>query len=377
MIDSDVLRPTYLEINLDILSENQRAIAAYTGRKVLMILKANAYGHGMVEVAKHIEKMGTAAYFGVAYLEEGLALRKEGIKTPILVLGGIAGKQIRYFIEHDLTLTASSVEKLNQIEDTAGILGKKATVHLKIDTGMERIGVHYYSARPLLERALTCVHTNIEGIYSHFASSDELDLGYTRLQLTRFNKVLDFYREQDIPMPMVHMANSGAILQMPEAWFDMVRPGLLSYGIYPLDGIKKMVTVHPALAWRSQIVYFKVTKPDHPVSYGSIWESDEITRLVTIPVGYGDGYTRRMSGKCEVIIRGKRYPVVGRICMDQMMVNIGWDTAYNGDVVTLIGRDEESAVTVEDVAEWAETNVWEVLTSINTRVPRVYNTNSA
>lgn len=372
MIDCDVLRPTYLEIDLGILAENQQAIATHTGGKVLMILKANAYGHGMVKVAQHIQRMGTADYFGVAYLEEGLKLRHSGITTPILVLGGISGRQIRHFIEHDLTLTASSIEKLNQIEDTAGILGKKATVHLKIDTGMERIGVHYYSARPFLERALKCVHVNVEGIYSHFASSDEHDLSYTRLQLKRFNNVLDFYRERNLPMPMVHIANSGAILQMPEAWFDMVRPGLLSYGIYPLDGIKKTVCVQSALSWKSQVAFFKVTRPHHPVSYGSIWQSDETTRIVTLPVGYGDGYTRRMSGKCEVIIRGKRYPAVGRICMDQMMVNIGWDTAYNGDVVTLLGTDGDATVTVEEIAEWSETNSWEVLTSINTRVPRVY-----
>jgi alanine racemase len=272
-------------------------------------------------------------------------------------------------------LTASSIEKLEQINNTAAEMGVKAKVHLKIDTGMERIGVHYYSATGLLETALHCDCVEIEGIYSHFANADAADLGSAQLQLKRFNQVLSFYEERGLPHPPLrHMANSGGILQLPESHFDMVRAGILLYGVYPSDEVRRSIPVKPALSWKSRVVYFKVVKPGHPVSYGSTWKSDKMTRVVTIPVGYGDGYFRNASGRAEVIIRGKRYPVVGRICMDQLMVNIGWETAYNNDEVVLLGENPESglSITCEDVARWAGTIPYEVLTNINTRVPRLY-----
>ena len=373
--ENEIVRPTNVEVYLDRLSENFRAIEQAVGPAgVMVILKANAYGHGLVPVARHVVTLG-AAYLGVAFLEEGIMLRESGIKAPILVLGGIIGNQIPLFIRHDLTLTASSVEKLQQINDTAADLGVKAKVHLKIDTGMERIGVHYYSATTLLEKALHCDCVEIEGIYSHFANADASDLSSARLQLERFNKVLAFYKQRDLPHPAVrHMANSGAILQLPESHFDMVRAGILLYGVYPSDESQQTIQVRPALSWKSRVVYFKVVQPDHPVSYGSTWTSDKMTRVVTIPVGYGDGYFRSSSGRAEVIIRGKQYPVVGRICMDQLMVNIDWETAYNNDEVILLGEDSGTgvAITCEDIAQWAGTIPYEVLTNINTRVPRLY-----
>ena len=289
-------------------------------------------------------------------------------------MGGIWEEQIPEFIKHDLTLTASSVERLTQIDQAAQSLKKKAAVHLKIDTGMERIGVHYYSAHTLQEAALNCKHVDIEGIYSHFANSDAADLTHARLQLARFNEVLSFYEKRSVPAPRLrHMANSGAILQLPEANFDMVRPGILLYGVYPSDDVQRTVVVTPALSWSSRVVYFKVTRKDHPVSYGSIWQSDVDTRVVTVPVGYGDGYFRAMSNQAQVIIRGVKLPQVGRICMDQMIVNLGPDgTGYNGDEVVLIGKQGDERITAEDLARWAGTIPYEILTNINTRVPRVY-----
>jgi alanine racemase len=266
------------------------------------------------------------------------------------------------------------VEKLEQIDAVAQTLGRRARVHLKIDTGMERLGVHYYSADTLLQASLRCKAVDVEGIFSHFANADAADLTSAYTQLQRFNDVLDFYPRHGLPLPMRHMANSGAILQLPESHFDMVRPGILLYGVYPSDEVPHTVDVAPALTWKTRVVYFKVVKPGHPVSYGSTWQADRLTRVVTLPVGYGDGYARGMSNKAEVLIRGRRYPVIGRICMDQMMVSIGWETAYNGDEVTLIGRDGEHAITVEDLAQWAGTIPYEVLTGINTRVSRVYRT---
>jgi alanine racemase len=366
------VRSTFAEVDLSRLSGNLDAIKEKVGpTKVMLILKANAYGHGLKDVALYLaEKVD---YFGVAVLEEGIFLREFGIKTPILVTGGIWGDQIPGYIQNDLTLTASSVERLEQIDQAAKSLGQKARVHLKIDTGMERIGVHYYNAETLQNAALSCCsNVIVEGIYSHFANSDSSDLSHARLQLERFNEVLRFYEKHSLQIPMRHMANSGAVLQIPESYYDLVRPGILMYGVYPSQECQKTVDVKPVLSWKSRVVYFKVVKPEHPVSYGSIWESDHLVRVVTIPVGYGDGYFRRMSNKATVIIRGQKYPQVGRICMDQIMVNIEWGTAYNGDEVTLIGESNGEMITVEDLAEWAGTIPYEILTNINTRVPRVY-----
>jgi len=369
---SDEGRPTVVEISLARLADNFRAITAAVAPAVVMpILKANAYGHGMLAVARHLAGLG-AASFGVAFLEEAVALREAGITVPILVMGGILGHQIPVFLRHGLTLTASSVDKLRAIDEAARELGVRAKVHLKIDTGMERIGVHYYSARGLLEQAAGCRHCQVEGIYSHFANADAADLTSARLQLARFLEVLEWYDKQGVKPPVRHMANSGAVLQLRESHLDMVRPGILLYGVYPSDEVRKTIAVGPALSLRSRVVYFKVVTPGHPVSYGSTWESDHPVRVVTVPVGYGDGYFRALSNVAHVLIRGKKYPVVGRVCMDQIMVNIEWDSAYNGDVVTLLGADGDELITCEHIADWAGTIPYEVLTNLNTRIPRVY-----
>jgi len=249
---------------------------------------------------------------------------------------------------------------------------KTAKVHLKIDTGMERIGIHYYSAHLLQEASLKCSNVEVEGVFSHFANSDLSDLTHARLQLERFNEVLRFYERRSLPVPMRHMANSAAVLQLPESYMDMVRPGIMLYGVYPSPETQRTVEVKPALSWKSRVVYFKVVKSGHAISYGSTWQPDHDIRVVTIPVGYGDGFFRSMSNKAKVIIRGKKHPQVGTICMDQLMVNIESDSAYNGDEVILLGESEGQCITVEDLAEWAGTIPYEILTNINTRVPRLY-----
>jgi alanine racemase len=210
------------------------------------------------------------------------------------------------------------------------------------------------------------------GIFSHFADADAAQPSHARLQLERFQEVLRFYERRSLKPPLRHIANSGAVLQMPEARFDMVRPGILLYGAYPTPEVARTIAVQSALTWKSKVVYFKVVRPDSPVSYGSTFRSEQPIRVVTLPVGYGDGYLRSMSGSAQVILRGKRYPVVGRICMDQIMVNIGWDSAWNGDEVVILGRDGSETIGIEQMAEWAGTIPHEILTSINTRVPRVY-----
>lgn len=365
------VRATWAEVNLTRLEENLAAIRQKVApAKVMLIVKANAYGHGLAEVSKALA--GKTDYVGVAVLEEGIMLRELGVKAPIIVLGGIWRDQIVRYLQHNLTLTASSAERLQQIDAVAGQMRIKARVHLKIDTGMERIGVHYYSAGHLQEAALKCRHVEVEGIFSHFANADSRDPTHARLQLERFDEVLRFYERRGLPMPIRHMANSAAILQLPESYLDMVRPGIMLYGVYPSPEVPHTVKVKPALAWKSRVVYFKVVKPGHPVSYGSTWQSDHEVRVVTVPVGYGDGYFRSMSNRAQVIIRGKKYPQAGTICMDQLMVNIEWDSAYNGDEVILLGESGNERITVEDLAEWAGTIPYEILTNINTRVPRVY-----
>ncbi len=372
VVTTKSFRPTQVEVNLSAIGQNYFAIRKYVGNKMVMaILKANAYGHGLIEVARHLSDIGVP-YFGVAYLEEGLMLREQGIRTPILVMGGVVGEQIPAFIANDLTITASSIDKLHQIELCAQSMNQKAKVHLKIDTGMERIGIHHYNAHKLIEASITCKYCTIEGIFSHYARGDDNDAHFTRLQNERFEEVLKYYDDRDLPRPLVHMGNSGSMLQEDRVIGDMVRPGLLLYGIYPNEHWRDKIVVSPALTWKTRVVFFKVIEKNQPVSYDGTWVSARMTRIVTLPVGYGDGYFRSMSNKCQVLIRGKKYPVVGNICMDQMMVNIGWDEAYNGEEVVLIGRQNNAIITVADLAEWAGTIPYEILTNINTRVPRIY-----
>ncbi len=360
------MRPTYLEVSLPQLRKNLEAIQAYVApARVMPMIKANAYGHGMDGIAPYLEPYVDS--FGVALVEEGIRLRELGITKPILVAGGTLPEQIPSFLEYDLMLTASSPELLDYAEAAAESAKKTLTVHLKIDTGMERVGVHYYEAQAFLEQSLACKHVLIQGIYTHFANSEDPALTHARQQLDRFQEVLQFYEKRSLPTPMRHMANSGAILQFPESHMDLVRPGVLLYGVYPV-GVDNTVDVAPALTWKSHVVYSKITRPGHPVSYGSLWQPNTETRIVTIPCGYADGYFRRMTNRAQVLINGKKYPQVGRICMDQFMVDAGQDEIRMGDEVILLGE----GIQAYDLADWMGTNEYEVLTNISARVPRVY-----
>lgn len=337
----------------------------------MAVVKANAYGHGVDEVAPFIAPH--ADYLGVAIVEEGVHLRQLGLQGPILVMGASLPAQAPLFVEHDLTMAVSSDELLDAADDAAAAAGTRLKVHLKIDTGMERTGVHEYEARPFIEKSLGCRNLEIEGIFSHFANSETADLSHARLQIERFEEVLGIYGKLHAPVPPLrHMANSGAILQLPESHYDMVRPGVMFYGIYPGPEVQRTVDVRPAAIWRAQVSFSKITQPGRPVSYGSLWQSDVPARIVTIPCGYADGYFRRMTNRAQVIINGRKYPQVGRICMDQFMVSVGADDAQVGDPVILLGNaDSGEAISAEDLAEWAGTNEYEVMTSISARVPRV------
>jgi alanine racemase len=362
------MRPTYLEVNLPQLKQNLENIRAKVApAKVMAVLKANAYGHGVDGVAPYIAPY--TDYIGVAIVEEGIHLRELGIHKPILVMGGTLSEQVPSFVQHDLTLAASSMELLDAAEQVARAAKRKLKVHLKIDTGMERIGVHEYEAEAFIEKSLSCSHLEVEGIFTHFANSDSADLTHAKLQLELFQSVLQIYEKRGLPPPPLrHASNSGAILQLPESYFDMVRPGVMFYGIYPGRDVRKTVEVKPALTWHSRVVYSKITEPGRPVSYGSLWQSEVPTRIVTIPCGYADGYFRRMTDRAQVIVNGKKYPQVGRVCMDQFMVNLGGDEAAVGDEAILLG----AGITAEDFADWTGTNEYEVMTNISARVPRVF-----
>lgn len=371
--EGGVIRPTRVEVDLKTLADNLSRIKhRIKDVKVMPILKANAYGHGLLRTAQFFQQL-KADYLGVAVVEEGILLREKGINIPILVLGGVWGNQVPLFLKHNLTITASSIDKLKIIDETAEQMKVKAVVHLKIDTGMERIGVHHYNAENFLEAAYNCKNILVEGVYSHFANAEAEDLTHAKLQLERFNEVLTFFEKRSIKPPVRHIANSGAILQLPEANLDMVRPGIMLFGVYPSTVVKKTVEVKPTLSWKSLVVYFKVIKADQPVGYGSTFKPDHNIRAVTIPVGYGDGYLRCMNNKAKVILRGARYPIIGTISMDQIVVNIEQGRAFNGDEVILLGSDGKNSITCEELAEWAGTIPYEILTNINTRVPRVYN----
>ena len=390
------MRPTYLEVNLSQLKQNLENIRKHVSpAKVLVVLKANAYGHGVDGVAPFIAPF--ADYIGVAIVEEGIHLRKMGVATPILVMGGTLPEQLPDFFEYDLTLAASSLDLLTAAEQLAESTRKRLKVHLKVDTGMERLGVREYEAEPLIGKSLACSHLEMEGIFTHFANSESHvvassssakqppsltrrllrreehpprnDIVEASLQLERFEEVLSIYEKRSEPHPPIrHTANSGAALLLPESHYDMVRPGILFYGVYPAREIEKNIDVKPALTWKSKVAYSKVTLPGRAVSYGSLWQAEARTRIVTIPCGYADGYFRRMTNQARVLINGKSYPQVGRICMDQFMVNVGEDGVSVGDEVILFGN----GITAEELADWTGTNEYEVLTSISARVPRVF-----
>lgn len=366
------LRPTQARVDLGALAQNLTLLRHHAGgRPVMAVVKANAYGHGLVEVARHLQGCGVEA-FGVALLEEGLTLREAGITRPILVFGGLPVAQMPTLLRHHLELTAPSVAKLEQIDAAAAATGVRARVHLKIDTGMGRIGVQYFNAETLLEASLRCRHVEVAGVYSHFANADAAELGHARLQLERFLEALAFYERRGLPCPPRHIANSAALLQLPESHLDLIRPGIVLYGVAPGPECPLPLPLQPVLSWRSRVVYFKILPAHHPVSYGSSWHSDRPERLVTVPCGYGDGYPRALSNRAEVLIRGRRCPIAGKICMDQFMASLGEGSAYNGDEVVLIGRQQGECIRVEELAERAGTIPYEILTGIGARVPRLY-----
>ncbi|HMO02052.1 MAG TPA: alanine racemase [Oligoflexia bacterium] len=372
LIPDEFLRPTRIELNLAAIRSNFRIIRDYLGKtKLACVIKSNAYGHGLVPVAKALEEAG-AEYLAVALIEEGVILRRAGIRAPIIVLGGLLNSQIKLFLDYNLEPSVASISKLQAVEECARTLLKKARIHLEIDTGMERTGTHYYSCGEFLETALKSKHVEIVGIYSHFACADRSDQETTRLQLSRFLDVCKFFDGASI-RPLRHIANSAGIFASRDNHLDLARVGIALYGVTPNSHSKPPINLIRAMSIKSRVVYFKVVKKGAGVSYGHTWVAPYDTRVVTVPIGYGDGLPWELSNRGHVIIRGVKHPIIGKICMDQLMVDIGPDgTAYNGDEVVIMGEQGGEKITVNDLVNVIGCSPHEVLACINTRVPRVY-----
>jgi len=364
------IRPTHAVIDLKVLEHNIGQIRKRIGdKKIMAIVKANAYGHGILEISQKAIKSGVD-YIGVGFLEEGLFLRQNDIETPILVMGGILGYQVKKFIQNDLEITVSSLELAKHINDE--VHNQKARVHLKIDTGMERIGVTHRFAVEFVKRVSMMKNIEIVGLYSHFATADEGDQSFVQTQSERFESIIVELKKLGIEVPIKHIANSGATANTPETAWDMVRPGIALYGMYSSEHVSRDLDLKPVMRLTSKVVFIKRVPPNTGISYGLKYFTKKETGIVTVPIGYGDGYSRLLTNKGEVLIRGKRYPVVGAVCMDQLMVNTGDDKIEIGDEVVLIGRMEREEIRATELAEKIGTIPYEITCMINARVPRIY-----
>ncbi|NLG86460.1 MAG: alanine racemase [Firmicutes bacterium] len=370
-----MLRPTWAEVDLKGIRENLEAIKALVGPeiKIMAVVKANAYGHGAIEVARVMEKAG-ADQLAVATLDEAVALREAGLKLPILVLGtNIPGDGVDAAVHYDIAQALCTVELAKALSAAAERLRKPAKVHLKIDTGMGRIGVRPDEAASFMDQVAGLPGLKFEGIFSHFAAADEANKEYTNLQRNRFQQALDSLKQHGYTFLLQHLANSAGILDYPEAHYNMVRPGCILYGCWPGPNTKRKIALRPTLTLKTRIVYLKSVPPGTAISYGLTYTTTSEKVLATLPIGYADGYRRSLSNKGYVLIRGQRCPVVGRVCMDQCIVDV---TAVSnvalGDEAVLIGKQSNEEIQVADLAKLIETIDLEILCGLTARVPRVY-----
>ena len=366
---------TYAQIDLGALAGNLRAIRHHVGgRLVLLPVKANAYGHGLVAVSQAVGRLGLADWLGVAHVAEGVAVRRAGVTLPILKLSGAAPDQLDEAVAHDLRLTIVDQAGCAAAEEAAARHGVVVPVHLKVDTGMRRIGVEPAAAPALAVAIEASPHLALEGIFTHLAVADiPAQRDFTTSQLDRFDAVLRSVEERLGRRPrLVHAANSGAVLDHPRAWGDLVRPGILSYGYYPDPATPRTIPVTPVLSWTSRLSFVKTVAAGETVSYGRTWTAPGTTTIATLPVGYADGYFRALSNRVDVLVGGRRQPQVGRICMDQCLVDLGpGATAEAGQAVTLIGHEGAERIGADDLAALLGTIPNEVLCAIAERVPRL------
>jgi alanine racemase len=340
--------------------------------KILVAVKANAYGHGILEVSKVLVDSGVN-YLGIGTIDEGALLRKKGFKIPILMLGSILKDEIGTAIKNNITQTVADIQLAEAINRHASKVKKEAKVHIKIDVGMGRIGIWHQEALEFIKRLISLKSLEIEGIFSHFPSADE-DRILTHQQIKDFSRLIDELEALNMYIKYKHMANSVAVVDYKDSHMNLVRPGLMVYGLHPRkDFVCKKIKLKPAMSLYSRIVYIKDVPPGRKISYGGTHTTTSHTKIATIPIGYGDGLNRHLSNKGSVMIRGKMAPIVGRVCMDQIMVDVGGIMEVKvGDLVTIIGKQGAEKITTEEIARLCETIPYEVACWFDNRIPRLY-----
>ena len=366
-------RPTFAEIDLGAIRYNLRLIRQITGPgiNILGVVKADAYGHGMEEVSKALIKE-KVEYLGVASLDEARYLRKIGIKSHIIVLGSILPEEAAGVLKFNVIQTVSSLELARALSKAASAGNKKIKVHIKIDTGMGRLGFWYEDAMNFVRKIYLLKNIIVEGIFTHFPSAED-DISFTQNQIRDFNALTEDLLNIGINIPIRHTSNSMALMNFREAHMNMVRPGLILYGLHPKDDLLKKIDLRPALKLKTKIVHLKSVPAGRSISYGRTYVAGEDTRIAVIPVGYGDGYPRHLSNRADVLIKGKRAPVVGRICMDMTMVYAGHiKNVKVGDEVVLIGRQGKESIKAEELSRLIYTIPYEIVCNIGRRIPRIY-----
>ena len=363
---------TYVAVDLDAIAENFEAICDKVNVPVMVVLKANGYGHGAIEIARLLEEH--ADFFGVSSVTEALELHKAGFTTPILMLGHTPVEALPVAVEHGFRTTISSLDDAKALSQEACRQGKAARFHFAVDTGMSRLGF-----QPTVESADTCqVISRLpgifpEGLFSHFATADCADLTRAKAQADRFNGFFQLLKARGIKIPLRHMNNSAGLMNF-QNHYDLVRAGIVLYGLYPSAEVDpKLLKLRPALSWYSRVSHISVLPAGREISYGGTYVTTAPTKVATVPVGYADGYSRSLSGKFYVLIHGKKAPILGRICMDQLMVDVTDITEVKvGDQVTLVGKDGNEQISVEQIAEAAGSFNYEFVCGISRRVPRYY-----
>jgi alanine racemase len=368
---------SWAEVNLDNIAHNVREIRRITDKKaeIMGVVKADAYGHGVMETAKTLIDNGVTR-LAVSMLDEAIQLRQNGISVPILLLSYTDPRRAEEIIQNDVTQTVFSHDLAQALSEAAVKLDKNVKIHIKIDTGMTRVGfMPGYSAVKDVVRISKLPKIIIEGLFTHFASADETDGSYTYMQFERFMSIVSELNRIGVYIPVKHVCNSAGIIQFPEMHLNMVRPGIIIYGMYPSDEVdKSRIDLRPAMTLKANIILVKDVEKDSCISYGRIFKTERESRIATLPIGYADGYTRILTGKGKVLVNGQPVPIVGKICMDQCMIDI---TDITGDVkvgdeVVLFGRQNGSEIKIEDVAKDIGTINYEVVCIIGKRIPRVY-----
>ncbi len=367
-------RPTVAFIDHDALRWNLRQVRAKVGAnvKILSMVKANGYGHGAAAISKTLAAAGGDA-FGVATLEEGIELRQAGVREPILFLAGAYEDQLDQVFAFSLTPVIHKLDGLRQLEAALLRRGAKLDVHLKIDTGMGRLGLVATESDDWLPEIKKLTALKIAGVFSHFSHAESVEGDYTKKQLELFNRILPKLRSAGTHPPLVHFANSAATITLPSAYFDMVRPGIMLYGVYPSPLMADQITLQPVLAWKTKILQLKKVPAGTSISYGQTFVTRRESLIATLPVGYADGYQRLMSNRGEVLVGARRAPVVGRVCMDLTLIDVtDIKNVKQGDEVVLLGRQGSGEISADELAAWADTISYEILTSISARVPRIH-----